>query len=164
MMGRSTVTGMPWSEKSAVTVNLTAVEQTTWFMLFVLLPHIFMLLPRRPAAAVAVMMNLTPGVWLLSDQSPATDRTELATAHHQAGMLAERQRLSGEIHDTLAQGFTSILMLLHAAEPHAGEGARRPLELAARPPARTWPRRVLWSPRSGRRRSARHRSPRPYGG
>jgi signal transduction histidine kinase len=47
-------------------------------------------------------------------------------------MLAERQRLSGEIHDTLAQGFTSILMLLQAAEPHAGDGARRPLELAAR--------------------------------
>ena len=33
-----------------------------------------------------------------------------------AGMLGERQRLSREIHDTLAQGFTSIVMNLEAAE------------------------------------------------
>lgn len=34
----------------------------------------------------------------------------------QAGVLLERQRLSHEIHDTLAQGFTSILMSLTAME------------------------------------------------
>ena len=33
-----------------------------------------------------------------------------------AGMLGERQRLAREIHDTLAQGFTSIVMNLEAAE------------------------------------------------
>lgn len=33
-----------------------------------------------------------------------------------AGMLSERQRLAREIHDTLAQGFTSIVMNLEAAE------------------------------------------------
>ena len=31
-------------------------------------------------------------------------------------MLEERQRLAGEIHDTLAQGFTSVVMHLEAAE------------------------------------------------
>ena len=40
----------------------------------------------------------------------------LAQAERQAGMLEERQRLAGEIHDTLAQGFTSIVMHLEAAE------------------------------------------------
>jgi signal transduction histidine kinase len=45
-----------------------------------------------------------------------TTRRELAAAERQAGMLAERQRLSREIHDTLAQGFTSIVLHLEAAE------------------------------------------------
>ena len=43
-------------------------------------------------------------------------RAELARANRRAGVLAERQRLSGEIHDTVAQGFTSIIMLLQAAD------------------------------------------------
>jgi len=43
-------------------------------------------------------------------------RAELAAANRESGMLAERQRLAGEIHDTLAQGFSSIIMLLQAAE------------------------------------------------
>jgi signal transduction histidine kinase len=41
---------------------------------------------------------------------------ELADAHHQAGVQAERDRLAREIHDTLAQGFTSIVMLARAIE------------------------------------------------
>lgn len=43
-------------------------------------------------------------------------QTELAEAQHQAGILAERQRLAHEIHDTLAQGFISIIMHLETAE------------------------------------------------
>jgi signal transduction histidine kinase len=68
------------------------------------------------------------------DQLEAT-RTELAAAQREAGRLAERQRLAGDIHYTLAQGFTSILMLIQAAQadldgshPRAG----RHLDLAAR--------------------------------
>ena len=37
----------------------------------------------------------------LIDQLEST-RAELAAAHHEAGVLAERHRLAGEIHDTLA--------------------------------------------------------------
>jgi signal transduction histidine kinase len=62
-------------------------------------------------------------------------RAELASVHHEAGTLAERQRLAGEIHDTLAQGFSSIIMLLQAAEtglgPDTAEPARRQISLAA---------------------------------
>ena len=43
-------------------------------------------------------------------------RAELAAAEREAGTLAERHRLARDIHDTLAQGFTSIVMLLEAAE------------------------------------------------
>ena len=40
---------------------------------------------------------------------------ELAQVSREAGALAERQRLSTDIHDTLAQGFSSIVMLIQAA-------------------------------------------------
>ena len=43
-------------------------------------------------------------------------RADLAQSEREAGMLAERQRLAHEIHDTLAQGFISIIMHLEAAE------------------------------------------------
>jgi signal transduction histidine kinase len=43
-------------------------------------------------------------------------QAELAAAERREGVLEERQRLSREIHDTLAQGFTSIVMHLEAAE------------------------------------------------
>lgn len=41
---------------------------------------------------------------------------ELSEAQHVAGRLAERARLSREIHDSVAQGFSSINLLLQAAE------------------------------------------------
>jgi signal transduction histidine kinase len=52
-------------------------------------------------------------------------RAESARLSREAGASAERDRLSREIHDTLAQGFTSIVALTHAVEP----------ELDADPPA-----------------------------
>ncbi|MFF0344815.1 sensor histidine kinase [Kribbella sp. NPDC004875] len=41
---------------------------------------------------------------------------DLADAQHQAGVIAERARLSREIHDSVAQGLSSINLLLQAAE------------------------------------------------
>ena len=61
-------------------------------------------------------------------------RAELAAVSRQAGVMAERQRLAGEIHDTLAQGFSSILMLIQAADAQlatAPDTARGQLGLAA---------------------------------
>jgi signal transduction histidine kinase len=63
-----------------------------------------------------------------------TTRAELAEVSREAGALAERERLASEIHDTLAQGFSSILMLIQAAEAQLDRSprtARRQLELAA---------------------------------
>jgi len=51
----------------------------------------------------------------LIQQLEAT-RADLAQSERAAGMLAERQRLAHEIHDTLAQGFISVIMHLEAAE------------------------------------------------
>ncbi|WLQ37160.1 sensor histidine kinase [Streptomyces castrisilvae] len=50
-------------------------------------------------------------------------RAELAEAERAAGTLAERERLAREIHDTLAQGLSSIQLLLRAAERTLPEDA-----------------------------------------
>jgi signal transduction histidine kinase len=46
----------------------------------------------------------------------ALENLHLVEQARQAAVLEERQRLAREIHDTLAQGFTSIVMHLEAAE------------------------------------------------
>ncbi|MEU6310871.1 sensor histidine kinase [Streptomyces sp. NPDC047014] len=51
-----------------------------------------------------------------------TTRAELAAAERSAGIMAERERLAREIHDTLAQGLSSIQLLLRAAERALPEG------------------------------------------
>jgi len=57
----------------------------------------------------------------LVDELRAT-RDELAAAEREAGANAERERLAQDIHDTLAQGFTSIVMLAQAGETAARDG------------------------------------------
>lgn len=43
-------------------------------------------------------------------------RGRLAEEEHRAGVMAERQRLAIEVHDTVAQGLSSVLLLTQAAE------------------------------------------------
>jgi signal transduction histidine kinase len=70
---------------------------------------------------------VTLGVWISAIVGQSTRRrdlihqleqtqAELAASEHRSGILEERQRLAREIHDTLAQGFTSIVMHLEAAD------------------------------------------------
>ncbi|GGQ13333.1 two-component sensor histidine kinase [Streptomyces griseomycini] len=75
-----------------------------------------------PPAVAAV----AAGVFLQTERQTARQRAliddlirtrrELAASERREGTLAERQRLSTEIHDTLAQGLSSQRMLLQAAE------------------------------------------------
>lgn len=96
-------------------------------------------------AAAGVAFAIVYGGWIsriieqsreraeIIEQLEAT-RGELAAVSHEAGILAERQRLAGDIHDTIAQGFSSVIMLIQAAEAEIGsnpEEARRHLRLAA---------------------------------
>ncbi|MFI1461946.1 sensor histidine kinase [Nocardia carnea] len=70
----------------------------------------------------------------LIDELTAT-RADLDRAQRTAGMLAERERLAREIHDTLAQGLSSIQLLLHAAEralPDRPDTATRHVDQARR--------------------------------
>ena len=58
---------------------------------------------------------------------------ELAAAQREAGALAERTRLSRDIHDTLAQEFSSIVLLARAGRRRTGRvaGHRRAIETTA---------------------------------
>lgn len=78
-----------------------------------------------PAVGALVALGLGAGVRALHRESQArreviaelvATRSELATREREVGREAERARLAGEIHDTVAQGLASIGMLLHAAE------------------------------------------------
>jgi signal transduction histidine kinase len=78
---------------------------------------------------VSLVFSLVLGLWITSIITQSEDRadliaqleaarTELARAHHDAGVVAERERLSREIHDTIAQGLTSVVMLAQVAARH----------------------------------------------
>lgn len=72
--------------------------------------------------AVSLVFAIVLGLWVTEIAERSEERAqlverleaaqaELAATHHAAGVVAERERLAQEIHDTLAQGFTSVVML-----------------------------------------------------
>jgi signal transduction histidine kinase len=95
-------------------------------------------------AVAAVMGTFITRALSESDERAAlierleASRAEVARLSREAGVAAERARLAREIHDTLAQGFTSIVTLVQAAESMLSTSdttqrkARRHLALAVR--------------------------------
>jgi signal transduction histidine kinase len=77
-------------------------------------------------------------------------RDKLAESERRAGALTERQRLAHEIHDTLAQGFASIVTLYEAARaelasrPEAALGRLEEIGRTARS-SLSEARRVVWA-------------------
>lgn len=81
-------------------------------------PNLLLAPPAVAAVATAVFLQMerqTARQRALIDDLIRT-RRELAASERREGTLAERQRLSMEIHDTLAQGLSSQQMLLQAAD------------------------------------------------
>ena len=66
---------------------------------------------RRGFSRVAVRAYLTAG----NQAALALENLRLVEEARKGAVLRERQRMAGEIHDTLAQGFTSIVMHVEAA-------------------------------------------------
>jgi signal transduction histidine kinase len=75
---------------------------------------------------VGVVFSLALGLWVTGVLSHSRQRaeliaelertrSELADLHHAQGMATERERLAREVHDTLAQGYTSIVVLAQTA-------------------------------------------------
>ncbi|MEU9449502.1 sensor histidine kinase [Streptomyces sp. NPDC048277] len=97
-------------------------------------------------AVVTLVFSVALGSWIIRIIEQSSERAELiaeldASRHEISrlsaahGALAERQRMAREIHDTLAQGFTSLLMLVQAVEAeldHDLPQARRHLALMDR--------------------------------
>ncbi|PZR54845.1 sensor histidine kinase [Xylanimonas oleitrophica] len=84
------------------------------------------LLEVAPQMGVAFVFAVGLGLWVARTmrQSEVNARlvdrlraaqAELAASQHAAGVAAERERLAREIHDTLAQGFTSVVMQAQVA-------------------------------------------------
>ena len=77
------------------------------------------------AALVAVFVN---AIGRQSEQRRAAlaelaaTRAELAEASRHSGVLAERERLARELHDTVAQGFISVVTQLESAEQALADG------------------------------------------
>ncbi|MEV6836015.1 sensor histidine kinase [Streptomyces sp. NPDC051133] len=78
-------------------------------------------------AVVCLVFSGVVGAWIIRIIEQSTERAELIaeldTSRHEVarlsaahGALTERERLAREIHDTLAQGFTSLLMLVQAVD------------------------------------------------
>jgi signal transduction histidine kinase len=99
-----------------------------------------------PPAGLVIVFSVAFAVWItrIVQQSNeraalieelAASRAEVARLSHDAGAAAERQRLAGEIHDTIAQGLSSVVMLVQAAEADLDRDparTRRHLDLAGR--------------------------------
>jgi signal transduction histidine kinase len=86
-----------------------------------------------PWMVISLLVSSMLGIWIdrviaqsqqradLIEELEST-RDELAEAHHSAGVMAERERMAREIHDTLAQGMTSIVMLAQTASAELSRG------------------------------------------
>ncbi|MFF1610075.1 sensor histidine kinase [Amycolatopsis sp. NPDC058278] len=99
-----------------------------------------------PMTAILVVFGVLSGKFILHVVEESRGRADLITRleesqaevarlSREAGTAAERERLAQEIHDTLAQGFTSIVTLAQAIESELDTdpaAARRHAELAAR--------------------------------
>ncbi len=99
-----------------------------------------------PGTLFLLLFSVLMGTWIVRVVTQSQERAELIEELEQsreeigrlsreAGVAAERARLAAEIHDTLAQGFTSLVTLVQAAESELDrdtEKARRHLTLAAR--------------------------------
>jgi len=78
-------------------------------------------------------------------------QADLAEAERRGGVLAERERLARDIHDTLTQGFASVVMLLEAATTSLPSGtsgrqhAERALQTARENLVES--RRMVWAMR-----------------
>lgn len=112
-----------------------------------------------PALGAAVAVAVVWGYQALARESEqrrrlieelGSTRADLAEAQHTAGVLAERERLAREIHDTLAQGLSSIQLLLRAAERALPDRTETAAVTWIRPASRRWttsPRpAVSWPP------------------
>lgn len=111
--------------------GITAVVGATVVAIFANYPHFSasgIIGPGLAALVTIAIFFAFRRLWLAHQEREALLGELLATRHQlveterEAGMVAERQRIAHEIHDTLAQGLSSIQMLLHVVEQEVADG------------------------------------------
>ncbi|MDQ0769450.1 signal transduction histidine kinase [Pseudarthrobacter defluvii] len=112
-----------------IALMTAAVIASQWLASGLPVPHLAAVLGPLFGAAFSVVTGLAYQALYreAENQRRAADelrrtRAELAASQHDAGVLAERERLAREIHDTLAQGFSSIVLMARAAEKSLADG------------------------------------------
>ncbi len=99
-----------------------------------------------PLTLLGIALAVLVGLWItrVAEQSRERallieelelSRVQVARLSRQAGIAAERERLAREIHDTVAQGLTSLIALIETVDSELSDDpglARRHLALAAR--------------------------------
>jgi signal transduction histidine kinase len=98
--GLPAAVGSEWSHRLAVMQDPTAFP---WMLAFV-------------RAAAFLVIGVSFKVLRLQMDDLARLQANLVSAERKAGVLEERQRLAREIHDTLAQGFASIIVHLEQTD------------------------------------------------
>ncbi|MFM9920482.1 sensor histidine kinase [Lacisediminihabitans sp. H27-G8] len=88
--------------------------------------------------SISLVGSLALGLWIsriadlsaerlrLLDELTAT-QAELAAANHDTGVVSERERLAREIHDTIAQSLTGIVMMSQRAQRELAHARLEPL-------------------------------------
>ncbi|MFB2599588.1 sensor histidine kinase [Herbiconiux sp. P17] len=84
--------------------------------------------------AVSVALGIGIGVWFTTEMRTGGENTrllaeltaaqgQLAAMHRESGATAERERLARELHDTIAQNLTSLVMLAQRGQNRGTDGA-----------------------------------------
>jgi len=121
------------SQPAAVVTTIAAVASTTATRLWGAGGSTDDLVPVLVTAVISIALSILLGIFTSRMVHEASRRAEtidalhaaqaeLAAAERDRGVSEERERLSREIHDTLAQGFTSVLALSRAADAALARG------------------------------------------
>lgn len=129
---------LPWGIGFATAVAASSTLGFGWQYGF----SVAVLREAGPQVVVSLLFSLLLGVWISRIVNQSRERAELIAqleaARHELnqaerarGVMAERERMAREIHDTLAQGFTSIVMLAQAATAGLAKHPERAAERLA---------------------------------
>jgi signal transduction histidine kinase len=133
---------MPFTESSARSITVDAREMERWSIPITRLPVGSVVLNRTPTVWEAYRWRIGAGIMLLVLQSALIAtllvqrrRRRAAEAglrsseeRRHTAVLDERNRMARDMHDTLAQGFTGVIVQLQAAEHARAHGSTTDME------------------------------------
>ena len=133
---------MPFTESSARAITVDARELERWSIPITRVPAGSVVLNRTPTVWEAYRWRIVAGIILLVLQSALiatllVQRRRRRTAEaglrsseerRHTAVLDERNRMARDMHDTLAQGFTGVIVQLQAAEHARAHGSATDME------------------------------------